>query len=119
MTAEATSRLPYARELKVTEVDGSWVRVKSGRASGWVFAGNLTADKPSEERGLDGLPLSAAETTASAAARPLAPAAVEYAERKGLGDAAAQLDWLQEQADAVTAEDVEAFLKENRKGEYQ
>ena len=44
---------------------------------------------------------------------------VEYAERKGLGDAAAQLDWLQEKADAVTAEDVEAFLKENRKGEYQ
>lgn len=119
MTAAATARLPYARELKVTEVSGAWVRVKAGRASGWVFSGNLAAGKPSETRGLDGLPLAAAETTASAAARPLAPAAIEYAERKGLADAAHQLDWLQAQADAVTAEDVEAFLKEQRKGEYQ
>lgn len=119
MTAEATARLPYARELTVTDVDGSWVRVKAGRARGWVFAGNLAASKPSEVRGLDGLPLPAAETSATAAARPLAPAAIEYAERKGLGDAAEQLDWLQEQADAVTAEEVDAFLEENRKGEYQ
>lgn len=117
--AKTVTVLPYARELKVDEVRGAWVRVRAGRSRGWVFAGNLAATKPSETRGLDGLPLAAAETSATAAARPLAPAAVEYTERQGLGDAAAQLQWLQAQAAAVSPEDVQTYLREHAKGEFQ
>lgn len=119
LTAETVARLPYARELKVREVRGGWVRVSAGKIAGWVFAGNLAEAKPSETRGLDGLPLEAADTSATAAARPLAPAAVDYAERKGLGPAAEDIKWLEQQSDALTAADIQAFLQQQKKGEYQ
>ena len=117
--AAPVTQLPYAREVKVQEVQGAWVRVASGAQSGWVFSGNLASAKPSETRGLDGLPLAAAETSATAAARPLAQAAVDYAGRRGLGHAAEDLHWLEEQAHRVTPEEVQAFLETERKGEFQ
>src|SRR3954466_1811661 len=75
--AAAAARVPYARQLKVEEVRGRWLRVRDGKSAGWVFAGNVAEENPDENRGLDGLPVAASETTATAAARPLAPAAVE------------------------------------------
>jgi hypothetical protein len=119
LAAETVARLPYAREVKVQEVRGPWVRVSAGKTNGWVFAGNLAEAKPSETRGLDGLPLEAADTSATAAARPLAPTAVDYAERKGLGQAAEDIKWLEQQSDALTDADVQAFLQQQKKGEYQ
>lgn len=119
MLATPVAKLAYAKKVKVEEIKGSWVRVSEGKSAGWVFAGNLVEQQPSETRGLDGLPLPAAETTATAAARPLVPAAEEYATRHGLAKPAEDLTWLAEQKAAITPEAVQAFLQEQKKGEYR
>jgi hypothetical protein len=117
--ADSSAKLPYAQPLTIQEMKGQWLRVTDGKNSGWVFAGNLAEEKPSEVRGLDGLPLAASETTATTAARPLIPAAEEYSTRRGLGKAAEDLVWLNEQQAAITPADVKAFLQEQKKGEYK
>ncbi len=117
--AEPVARLGYARTVKIEEVKGPWLRVREGEQAGWVFSGNLAEEKPSEDRGVDGLPLAASQTTATAAARPLTPAAKDYAERKGATNAPADLEWLGEQSAAVTADAVQAFLESEKKGEFQ
>lgn len=117
--AGAVGKLAYGRKVKVAEVRGSWLRVSEGSATGWVFAGNLSATAPNEAKGLDGLPVAASETTATAAARPLTPAAAEYASRRNLAAAREDLDWLLTECQAVTPEDVEAYLQENKMGEFQ
>ena len=117
--AEPAARVPYARQLKVEEVRGRWLRVKEGKSAGWVFAGNLSATAPVEGKGADGLGLDASQTTATAAARGLSPAAVEYAGRRNLADARENLDWLVTQCQGITPDDVSAFLQEKKKGEFQ
>jgi len=117
--AAAAGKFGYARKLKVLEVRGGWLRVSEGKVSGWVFAGNLSDEKPSESKGADGLGLRASQTTATAAARPLAPAAVDYADSHNLTQARDDIDWLLAQNAAVTAGEVEAFLQAQKKGEYQ
>lgn len=119
MLASPVTRLPYAAKLKVEETKGPWLRVSDGRNSGWVFGGNLADAKPSETRGLDGLPVAASETTAAAAARPLMDASQEYSQRHGLTNAADDLTWLNEQRTKVTDEEVQAFLRSQKKGEFQ
>jgi hypothetical protein len=117
--AAVSARLPFGRKLTIEEAKGAWLRVSDGPATGWVFAGNLTDIKPAEGKGLDGLGLSASATTATAAARPLTPAADQYATQHKLGNARDDLNWLIEQCGAVTPAQVESFLKEKKKGEYQ
>ena len=118
--AATTARVRYSRPLKVEEVRGLWLRVNDGTgAAGWVFAGNLAEEKPAEVRGLDGLPVAASETTATAAARPLAPAAVEYGKRRGLASASEDIKWLDRTCDAIGSEQIETFLQEQKKGEYK
>jgi hypothetical protein len=117
--AQPVGRLGYACKLKVVEVRGAWVLVSDGSATGWVFAGNLAEQKPAENRGLDGLPVAASETTATAAARPLAPAAIDYAGRRGLGQARSDVEWLERTSDAITAGDVQAYKQAQKKGEFQ
>ncbi|MBP6506821.1 MAG: SH3 domain-containing protein [Opitutaceae bacterium] len=117
--AAAAGKLGYARKLKVLETRDGWLRVSDGAVTGWVFAGNLSDTKPAEGKGTDGLGFSASQTTATAAARPLAPAAVDYAESRNLGEARADLDWLTAQSFRVTNEEVEAYLQAQKKGEYQ
>jgi len=117
--AGAVGKLGYGRKVKIAEVRGSWLRISEGAVSGWVFAGNLSASAPDESKGLDGLPVAASETTATAAARPLTPAAADYAVRRNLTGAREDLDWLLTECQAITPEDVEAYLQENKKGEFQ
>lgn len=117
--AEAVGKLAYGRKVKIGEVRGAWLRVSEGSVAGWVFAGNLSALEPSEAKGLDGVPLLASQTTATAAARPLTPAAAEYATRRNLTDARDDLDWLLAECHAITPEEVDAFLQEKKKGEFQ
>ena len=117
--AAAAGKLAYARKVKVEEVRGAWLRVSDGPNSGWVFAGNLSDTKPVESKGLDGVPLMASATTATAAARPLTPAAEDYAARRNLVNARDDLNWLLDQCKAFTPEEVEAFLQAQKKGEYQ
>jgi hypothetical protein len=117
--AEAAGTLPFGRKVKIETVQGAWLRISDGPAAGWVFAGNLSATKPDEGKGLDGVPLLASKTTATAAARPLTPAAAEYASRRNLTNAREDLDWLLTECHALTPEEVEAFLQEKKKGEFQ
>ncbi|MSU45722.1 MAG: SH3 domain-containing protein [Lacunisphaera sp.] len=115
--AAPAGELALGRKLTLNEVRGSWLRVSDGPATGWVFAGNLSETKPEEAKGADGLPLAASLTTA--AARPLTPAAADYAERRNLDSAREDLDWLLEECKAFTPEEVAAFLQVQKKGEYQ
>lgn len=117
--AKAAAKLSLGRKLKVEEVRGVWLRVSDGPTAGWVFSGNVSETKPAEIKGLDGLPIAASKTTATAAARPLAPAATDYAGRRNLTNATGDLDWLLKECHAITSEDVEKFLQEKKKGEYQ
>ena len=117
--AAVVTKISFAKQLKVEELKGSWVKVSDGTKSGWVFAGNLAEEKPDETKGLDGLPIAASKTTASAAARPLAPAVADYGARKGDGSATEDLKWMEQTSDAVSVEKDDAYLKEKKKGEFQ
>lgn len=117
--AKSAGELAYARKVAINEVRGNWLRVSDGPLSGWVFTGNLSDTKPAENKGLDGVPLMASETTATAAARPLTPAAADYAARRELVDARNDLDWLLDQCKGLAPEEVEAFLRAQKKGEFQ
>lgn len=117
--AAVVGRLGFGRAVKIAETRGTWLRIADGGTAGWVFAGNVSETKPAEGKGLDGLGLQASQTTATAAARPLAPAAEDYAARRHLANARDDLNWLIAQCHGLTAEQVEAFLQEQKKGEYQ
>ena len=117
--AAPAGTLAFGRTLTVEEIRGRWLRVSDGPVAGWVFAGNLSETKPVETKGLDGLGLSASNTTATAAARPLTPAAAEYAVRNNLVNARDDLDWLRGQGATVTPEVLEEFLQSQKKGEFQ
>jgi hypothetical protein len=117
--ARPAGKLALGRKLKVEEVRGVWLRVSDGPAVGWVFSGNVAETKPVEIKGLDGLPIAASQTTATAAARPLAPAAADYAARRNLTSATEDLDWLLLQCHGLSDEELQKFLQEHKKGEYQ
>lgn len=117
--AQTLVRIGYAHKLKVQEVRGAWLRVSEGKAAGWVFAGNLAEQKPAENKGLDGLPIAASETSATAAARPLAPAAADYADRRGLAQARSDVLWMEQTCDAITNDQVKAYRQAQKKGEFQ
>ena len=119
--AEASGKLALGRKVKIEEIKGAWLRVSDGPTAGWVFAGNLTDTKPAEVTGvLDGAPIAASQTTATAAARPLDEAAAQYAASQNLSaTAASDLDWLITTCAAFKPEDVESYLQEKKRGEYQ
>lgn len=119
MLAPPVARIGYGRQLKVEAVKGAWVRVSQGTNNGWVFGGNLADEKPSEKEGLDGIPFAASETTAAAAARPLLPASEQYAARHTLARPADDIKWLKQQQVKISPEDVQTFLREQKKGEFQ
>ena len=117
--APAVGRLGFRRKVKIDQVQGAWLRVSDGPVGGWVFSGNLADTMPAEIKGTDGMPLTASQTTASAAARPLTQEANAYAAQRNLGAARNDLDWLQRQCTAITKAQVEAFLQAQKKGEFQ
>ncbi len=117
--APAAGKAGFAEELRVEEVKGVWLRVKGEKAAGWVFQGNVAEKKP------DGTPpaglttLSASDTDTAAAARPLSAVGNDFAERHDARDAAADLEWLEKESARVKTGDVDVYLRENKKGEYQ
>ena len=117
--AKANSKVEVGRKLRVDEVRGKWLRVSDGGASGWVFNGNITDTKPVEIKGLDGLPIDASSTSATAAARGLDDFAKEYASAHNLNNAYSDFEWLSEECQNITPEDIEDFLQKQKKGEYQ
>lgn len=118
--SEAVTKLKLGTKLKVDEVKGSWLRVSEGKKhAGWIFKGNVSAAAPDKDVGLAAIPLDASATTATAAARPLAPAAEEYSTRKDLTKAREDLEWVIEQSSALTAAEITAYLQAQKKGEFQ
>jgi hypothetical protein len=118
--AETAGTLPFGRQVKIDEVQGAWLRVSEGDTAGWVFKGNLALTKPAEVKGLlDGMPQTAAQTTATAAARPLSPVVNQYAAARSLAAAQGDLEWVINECAALTTEEVDAYLQAQKKGEYQ
>ncbi len=117
--AEPAGELAFGRKLAINEARGNWLRVSDGPIAGWVFAGNVSATEPVVAKGVDGLPIFASKTTVTAAARPLSEAATKYATERNLVDAHNDLEWLLTQSSLVTAQDIEEFLKAQKRGEYQ
>jgi hypothetical protein len=117
--AGAVGKVGFAKKLKIEEASGPWLRVSDGATTGWVFGGNVSETKPAEGTGADSHGLSASTTSATAAARPLTPAANDYAVRRNLGNARQDLDWLNAQCKTLTSAELENFLQAQKKGEYQ
>jgi len=61
----------------------------------------------------------AGETTASVAALPLDETTKDYANQKGLNASAGDVLWLEATTDKIDDQAVAAYLKANKKGEYQ
>ncbi len=112
------AKLGYGKTCAIDGGQGPWLYGREAGGTGWVFAGNVSETKSEEGKGLD-LPLAASETSATAAARPLTPAASDYAKSRKLTNARADLEWLLSSCAALTSEEVDAFLQEQKKGEYQ
>lgn len=106
-------------ELHIQEVKGPWVRVRAASGSGWVYGGNVAEKKPDEVVNSNGPVVVASKTTATAAARGLSDVADGYATRRNLGQARNDLNWLEQQGGSVSRDDVDQFLREQKKGEYQ
>ncbi|MDQ5981075.1 MAG: hypothetical protein QG602_4053 [Verrucomicrobiota bacterium] len=117
--AEAAGTLPFGRQVKIEETQGAWLRVSEGDTAGWVFKGNLALTKPAEIKGLDGLGLSASQTSATAAARGLSTIVNEYAAARSLASAQGDLEWVIGECASLTTEEVDAYLQAQKKGEYQ
>ncbi len=115
--AAVNATIGYAKPLKIEEARGAWLRVSAGPSAGWVFSGNVSAVEIKESGG--GLALNASATTVTAAARGLSEEGAEYATRHQLANAREDLNWLLEQSAAVSADDLEDFLKEKKLGEYK
>jgi hypothetical protein len=109
----------FAEKLKVREVQGAWLRVSSGDGEGWVFQGNIADEKPTLAPGAGLTTIDASQTDTVAAARPLEPAAKDYAQRHGAENAETDIDWLDAQAAAVTEQEVMASMSAEKLGEYQ
>ena len=119
-SAKSTGEVAFKRKLTINEVHGNWLQVSDGPVAGWVYNGNISATEPEEIKGVDGLPIAASQTTATAAGRPLDEPTVEaYAAQHNLVNAKGDFDWLLKQASAVTPEQIEDFLKNQKRGEYQ
>ena len=117
--AGAQATVGFAEKLKVLEVQGAWLRVRGDNDEGWVFEGNVATDKPELPPASALTTMDAAQTDTVAAARPLAPAAEDYAARHGATAAQADIDWIDAEAARLPADEVVAYMSANRKGEYR
>jgi hypothetical protein len=118
VTAPVIGELPWGVKLKVKEVKGRWLRVKGDDVTGWIYSGNVSKDKPPKENKKDLLPFSAGDTTATAAARGLSEMSKDYADRKSLGEAANDVEWMEKQSARITTDEITQYMKKHKKGEY-
>jgi len=122
--AATQATVGFAEKLSVKEARGKWLRVKGADAKGdevggWVFSGNVASEKPKLPPTAGFTTLDASQTNTIAAARPLTPAAEQYAQNQGAGNAQADVTWLDAESATVTQQDLTAYMTENKKGEYQ
>ena len=117
-SAKVVATLPISTKVKIVAQSDRWLQVESSKGNGWIYSGNLSEDKPAVERQGSFAPVSAQETTASIATRPLTEQARAYAQRQGKGAAASDVIWMERQADSIGSGQVTAYLKSGRKGEF-
>jgi|HubBroStandDraft_4_1064222.scaffolds.fasta_scaffold341260_2 hypothetical protein len=117
--AHPVAKISFAAELKIEQVNGSWLLVTAGGNRGWIFAGNVAEKKPSADYRTDFLPSGASETTASIAARPLDDVAKNYGDQKGLGEAKADVEWIEQHSAQVNDAAVVEYLQTKKLGEYK
>lgn len=116
-SAAPVARAPWGTELAILGAEGRWLRVRTGKIEGWVYAGNVSLEKPPAENKADLLPTAGA-TGAAVAARPLSQAAKDYANRTSHSTALAHLQWLESTADAIPTAEVQTYQRANRRGEH-
>ncbi len=111
----------FAEALKISELNatGKWLNVTASGGSGWVFAGFTAEKKPEAEKTAGLGSVDASSSTTAAAARPLSPEAEQYAQRHNQVEAGRDVDWVEAEAHKVGPAIVDAYMKENKKGEYQ
>ena len=119
--SDVVGTVGFAEALKVAELNpsGKWLNVTAPGGSGWVFAGFTAEKKPEAEKTAGIGSVDASESTTAAAARPLSPEAEQYAARHGKVEAGQDVDWVEAEAHKVAPQIVAAYMKENKKGEYQ
>jgi hypothetical protein len=118
--AAANAQLELGTRLSITELRGNWLHASADSGvSGWIFGGNVSANAPDTASLLAQVPLDASATTATAAARPLSPAAADYGDRMDLAAAQEDLAWLLDEGAPVATAEVTAYLEQNGKGEFQ
>jgi len=117
--ADTIATLPFSTKVKIGVLQGKWAAITTTNGPGWVYVGNLSEEKPFEDKSVSGLRASAGETTASVAARPLDDVTKDYANQKGLNASADDVLWLEALSDKVDDKAVTEYLKANKKGEYQ
>jgi len=109
----------FAEKLSIKEVKGTWLRVKAKDGQGWIFTGNVSGEKPELAPAAGLTQVDASQTNTVAAARPLTPAAKDYAARHGQQDAQADIDWIDLESSRLTKDELVAWMSANQKGEYQ
>jgi len=117
--ADTVATLPFATSVQITAFQGKWASVSTGTNAGWIYLGNLSEEKPAEDHSIAGLRVNAGETTTAAAARPLSETAHEYAQQENLGQAEADVKWMEQQSDAITSAKIVEYMKTSKKGEFQ
>jgi len=115
--AATVAKLKSHREYTVVQISGKWVQLKAGSATGWVYEGNLSREEPPDVNN-SGFSTEASATTLSAAARGIDDDAKGYADRKGEAESANDVVWMEQENDAISKDDVRAYLKEHKLGEY-
>ena len=122
--SQIVATVQFGEALEKLRQEEDWLEVRtSGGTTGWIFANKTTTTKPSGgESGLAKLGQTirgaeAAPVTASAGARGLDKVSEAYANRSGIPK---QYQNTVDRMNAyrLTDQDVEAFLKEGRLGEY-
>lgn len=116
--------LKIGEALEVVKRDDRWVQVKTAKGvTGWIYSGNVSESKPAggdnelATLGKGFRRTEASSVTASAGARGLDKASESYANRAGITqqhrDAVDRMT-----ATKIPDEDIQAFLKSGRLGEY-
>jgi len=116
-SAKTVAKAKWNEELSVSKREGRWLKVSGENGEGWVYSGNVTAEKLPEENQND-MPMKASGMTAAAAGRGLSDAADAYADRHSLAEVAAQVNWAEKLNAGISKEEARTYLKSHKLGEY-
>ncbi len=115
--AAVVTKLKSHHAYTVAAISGNWAQLNAGSSTGWIYIGNLSREEPPDVNS-SAFSSQASPTTLSAAARGLDNDATGYANRKGEAASAADVEWMEQENDAIGEGDVKAYLKDHKLGEY-